>query len=102
MCLGVNPYPRHLTNCGQTMPVPRYRISYGLHREHGLAQREVAVRLLLERGAKASINHYQQTALDLAQIDDLTAITRLVEAKDQADAEQNRAQTLIKAVKAGG
>lgn len=61
-----------------------------------------AVRLLLDRGARTTIrNHWQQTALDLAQQDGLDAIARLIEARDEADAERIRAQPLMAAIKAG-
>lgn len=67
-----------------------------------LHKHEEAVRLLLKRGARTTIrNHWQQTALDLARHDGLDAIARLIEARDEADAEQVRALTLMAAVKAG-
>lgn len=67
-----------------------------------LHQHEEVVRLLLIRGARTAIrNHWQQTALDLARHDKLDAIARLIEARDEADAEQAGALTLIAAVKAG-
>lgn len=61
-----------------------------------------AVRLLLKRGARTTIrNHWHQTALDLAQLDGLDAIARMIEARDEADAQRIRAQPLLAAVKAG-
>jgi len=67
-----------------------------------LHKHEEVVRLLLKRGARTMIrNHWQQTALEFAQHDDLDAIARLIDARDEADAEQVRALTLMAAVKAG-
>lgn len=67
-----------------------------------LYKREEAVRLLLNRGARTTIrNHWQQTALELAQLDDLEVIARLIEARNDADAEQVDALRLLAAVKAG-
>ncbi|WP_381798780.1 ankyrin repeat domain-containing protein [Streptomyces niveus] len=67
-----------------------------------LNKRQEVVGLLLERGARTTItNHWQQTALDLAHDDHLDAIARLIEARNESDAEQIRALTLIAAVKAG-
>ncbi|MFC9219791.1 ankyrin repeat domain-containing protein [Streptomyces hygroscopicus] len=67
-----------------------------------LNKREEVVRLLLERGARTTItNHWQQTALDLAHDDHLDAIARLIEARNETDAEQIGALALIAAVKAG-
>ena len=61
-----------------------------------------AVRLLLKRGARTTIrNHWRQTALDLAQLDGLDTITRMIEARNETDAGQVRALTLITAIKAG-
>lgn len=63
---------------------------------------EEAVRLLLKRGARTTIrNHWQQTALELAQNDGLEDIAGLIEARNEADTTQVRAMTLIAAVKAG-
>ena len=67
-----------------------------------LHKQEAAVRLLLERGAKTKLrNHWQQTAIELARDNELDAIARLIELRDEADAEQIRAMTLIAAIKAG-
>jgi pimeloyl-ACP methyl ester carboxylesterase/ankyrin repeat protein len=67
-----------------------------------LHKQEEAVRLLLDRGARTTIrNHWQQTAFELAQHDGLVAIARLIEARNEKDAEQVRALTLMSAVKAG-
>ncbi|MBC7924004.1 MAG: ankyrin repeat domain-containing protein, partial [Ferruginibacter sp.] len=67
-----------------------------------LHKHEEVVRLLLKRGARTTIrNHWQQTALDLAQHDGLDAIARLIKARNETDAEQVRALTLLAAVKAG-
>ncbi|CAA9306286.1 MAG: Ankyrin [uncultured Cytophagales bacterium] len=67
-----------------------------------LHKHEEVVRLLLKRGARTTIqNHWQQRALALAQHDGLDAITRLIEARNETDAGQVRALTLIAAVKAG-
>lgn len=61
-----------------------------------------AVRLFLNRGARTTMrNHWQQTALELARHDELEAILRLIEARDEADAEQVGAQLLIAAIKVG-
>lgn len=63
---------------------------------------EDVVRLLLKRAARTSIrNHWNETALDLARRDGLDAIARLIEAKDEADADAIRAQPLVPAIKAG-
>ncbi|WP_207482786.1 ankyrin repeat domain-containing protein [Arenibaculum pallidiluteum] len=60
------------------------------------------VRLLLRRGARTAIrNHWQETALDLARRDGLDAIAGLIEARNEADAEEVGAQTLVPAIKAG-
>lgn len=67
-----------------------------------LHKHEEAARLFLDRGARTTIrNHWQQTALELAQHDGLEAIFRLIEARDVAYAEQVGAQALHAAVKAG-
>ncbi|MVN88233.1 hypothetical protein GO986_15910 [Deinococcus sp. HMF7620] len=67
-----------------------------------LHKREEAVQLFLKRGARTTIrNHWQQTALDLAQQDHLDAIARAVEARIETDAEHVRALTLMAAVKVG-
>ncbi|WP_426131499.1 ankyrin repeat domain-containing protein [Pararhizobium sp. PWRC1-1] len=58
-----------------------------------------AVRYLLERGTRTTIrNHWQQTALELAQLDGLEAITKLIEARDGKDGEHIRAKPLMAAV----
>ena len=63
---------------------------------------EDAVRLLLRRGARTKIrNHWGETALQLARRDALDAIARLIEARDEADADRVRAQTLVPAIMAG-
>ena len=60
------------------------------------------VRMLLKRGARTSIpNHWNETALEIARRDGLDAIARLIEAKNEADEEEVRAQTLVPAIKAG-
>ena len=67
-----------------------------------LHKREEAVGLLLDRGARTTIrNHWQQTALDLAQHDGLDAIARLIEARDEADARQVCVLAYGAAIKAG-
>ena len=67
-----------------------------------LHKHEEAVGLFLKRGARTTIrNHWQQTALELAQTDGLDAIARLIEARVEADTNQVRALTLMAAVKAG-
>ena len=67
-----------------------------------LHKHEEAVQLLLDRGARTVIrNHWQQTALDLAQQDGFDGIARLIEAKDEADAEQVSALAFAAAIKAG-
>ena len=63
---------------------------------------EGSVRLLLDRGTRTTIrNHWQQTALDLAQQDGLDAIARLLEARNEADAGLVSALALMAAIKAG-
>jgi len=63
---------------------------------------EPAVRLLLKRGARTSIrNHWNETALEIARRDGLESIARLIEARDKADEDDVRAQTLVPAIKAG-
>ena len=63
---------------------------------------EDAVRLLLRRGARTAIkNHWNETALDLARRDELDAIANLIEARNEADDDEVRAQTLVPAIKAG-
>lgn len=60
------------------------------------------VRLLLRRGARPSIrNHWNETALDLAHRDGLTAIARLIEERDEAAHQEVAAQKLVPAIKAG-
>jgi ankyrin repeat protein len=67
-----------------------------------LHKHEAAVRLLLNRSARTAIrNHWQQTALELAQNDNLQSIIRLIEDRNEADAKQVTALALIAAVKAG-
>ncbi|MFI6124598.1 ankyrin repeat domain-containing protein [Streptomyces sp. NPDC051064] len=67
-----------------------------------LNKHEGVVQLLLERGARTPItNHWQQTALDLAHDDHLDAIARLIERRNETDAEQIRALPLVAAVKVG-
>ena len=67
-----------------------------------LHKHEDAARLLLTCGARTAIkNHWQQTALDLARQDGVDAIERLIVARDEADAQLVRGQTLMAAVKAG-
>ncbi|WP_219214316.1 ankyrin repeat domain-containing protein [Variovorax boronicumulans] len=61
-----------------------------------------AVQCLLDRGARTTIrNHWQQSALDLARVDRLEAIARLIEARIAADAERVGAMSLVSATKAG-
>ncbi|HKO47622.1 MAG TPA: ankyrin repeat domain-containing protein [Polyangiaceae bacterium] len=63
---------------------------------------EGAVRLLLRRGARTTIrNHWGETALHLARRDALDAIGRLIEARDEADADRVRAHTLVPAIMGG-
>jgi ankyrin repeat protein len=60
-----------------------------------------AVSLLLGRGARTGIrNHWQQTALELAEADKLESIVGLIIARDESDAEQVRSLSLTAAVKA--
>ena len=67
-----------------------------------LHKHSVAVRCLLDRASRTTIrNHWQQTALDLAQADGLEAIANLIEARDRKDAEQVQAMPLVSAVKSG-
>lgn len=67
-----------------------------VYKHHGV------VRLLLKRGARTSIrNHWNETALDIARRDGLDAIARSIEARDEADREVVRAQTLVPAIEAG-
>lgn len=61
-----------------------------------------AVRTLLQRGAKTTLeNHYRMTALDLARRDSLTGIAALIQHADSALAEARQACALLDAVKAG-
>lgn len=61
-----------------------------------------AVELLLQRGARTTIkNHWQQTALELAQHDGLDEIAQLIASKDETDAVAIRALELVNAVKGG-
>ena len=63
---------------------------------------EAVVRLLLKRGARTAIrNHWHETAFDIARRDGLDAIARLIEARNEADDDEVRAQTLVSAIKAG-
>ena len=63
---------------------------------------EDVVRLLLKRGARTVIrNHWHETALEIARRDGLDTIARLIEARNAADDDQVRAQTLVPAIKAG-
>ena len=63
---------------------------------------EDVVRLLLKRGARTAIrNHWHEKALDIARRDGLDTIMRLIEARDGADDDEVRAQTLVPAIKAG-
>jgi len=67
-----------------------------------LHKQEDGVRSLLSYGAKTSIrNHWDQTALDLAENDDLDSIARLI--RDKADAEEAKVSlsNLVLAAKAG-
>ncbi|GAF47501.1 ankyrin repeat domain-containing protein [Rhodococcus wratislaviensis] len=67
-----------------------------------LHKHQDVVRLLLERGARTPIrNHWHQTALELAHDDGLDAIASLIEARNDTDAAQIRALTLIAAITAG-
>ena len=63
---------------------------------------EAVVRLLLKRGARTAIrNHWHETAFDIARRDGLDAIARLIKARNEADDDEVRAQTLVSAIKAG-
>lgn len=63
---------------------------------------EDVVRVLLKRGARTGIrNHWHETALEIARRDDLEAIARLIEARNEADDAEIRAQVLVPAIKAG-
>jgi ankyrin repeat protein/pimeloyl-ACP methyl ester carboxylesterase len=67
-----------------------------------LHKHEAVVRLLLQRGARTTIrNHWQQSALELAQHDGLDTIAHLLEAQNEKNAEQVRAMALTAAIKAG-
>ncbi len=67
-----------------------------------LHKNEDAVRILLSRGARTTIcNHWQQSALDLAQQDKLHGIIALIEQRDAADARHIESLSLVSAVKAG-
>lgn len=64
--------------------------------------REPAVRLLLARGARTTIrNHWQQSALELANEDGSEMIARAIEARNSIQANQVTGSTLITAIKAG-
>lgn len=63
---------------------------------------KAVVRLLLMRGARTLVrNHWHETALDIARRDGLDMIARLIEARNAADDDEVRAQTLVPAIKAG-
>lgn len=63
---------------------------------------EKAVRLLLERGARITIlNHWQQTAQDIAQMEALSTIVHLIEERSTLNHEQTPRQTLLNAIQAG-
>ncbi|AXA91164.1 ankyrin repeat domain-containing protein [Massilia sp. YMA4] len=61
---------------------------------------EDVVRLLLDRGARTTIrNHWQETALEIARRDGLSAIAALIESKARANDAAIAAQPLLTAVK---
>ncbi|TGN55950.1 hypothetical protein E4L95_14545 [Paracoccus liaowanqingii] len=67
-----------------------------------LHKQKEAVLVLLRRGARTPIrNHWQQTALELAEADGLFEIVRQIEARGKADAEQRGSLQLLAASKAG-
>lgn len=67
-----------------------------------LHKHEDAVRILLSRRARTTIrNHWQQSALDLAQYDKLHGIVALIEQRDAEDAEHIGGLILVSAVKDG-
>ncbi|MBT2337513.1 ankyrin repeat domain-containing protein [Variovorax paradoxus] len=67
-----------------------------------LHKHEDAVRILLSRRARTTIrNHWQQSALDLAQYDKLHGIVALIEQRDAEDAEHIGGLVLVSAVKDG-
>lgn len=67
-----------------------------------LHKHQDVVRLLLERGARTSIrNHWNQTALELAQDEGLDAIARLIEERNETVAAHVHTLTLISAIKTG-
>ncbi len=67
-----------------------------------LHKQQDAVRLLLDRGARTKItNHWQQTALQLAQDDKLHEIARLIEERIAIVAEHVQGATLVAAAKSG-
>jgi ankyrin repeat protein len=67
-----------------------------------LHQREEAVRLLPERGARTTIeNHWQQSALTLARADGLDAIARLIQERIASDTRRMDDLVLVAAIKAG-
>lgn len=67
-----------------------------------LHKHEAAVDRLLQRGARTGIaNHWHQTALDIAQADELSAIVRRIEVHDRVNDERVGALPLIAATKAG-
>jgi uncharacterized protein len=67
-----------------------------------LYRSEDAVQMLLTRGARTEIrNHWQQTALELAEAEGLEKIADLIKDRKASDAERIRSNSLIAAVKAG-
>lgn len=67
-----------------------------------LHKHEAAVACLLRRGARTPmVNHWKQTALDIARADRLDAIARRIEAQDCANAEQVAALSLFAAARRG-
>lgn len=67
-----------------------------------LYKHEAAVRLLLDRGARTMIrNHWQQTALDLARLDALDDLARLIEARDDANAASVDRLELVATIRIG-
>ena len=67
-----------------------------------LHKHEDAVRILLSRRARTTVrNHWQQSALDIAQYDKLHGIVALIERRDTEDAEHIGGLVLVSAVKDG-
>ena len=67
-----------------------------------LHKHEAVVERLLRRGARMTIvNHWGQTALDMARADGLPVITRCLEAQNWANADYIARLKLVAAVKAG-